>query len=73
VREAPVGDDSDLTGPRSDQGYDFLLRLLIALDVQRGRSQARMTGELLDVSEAPADLAVFSGGTSDESPATAVA
>ena len=56
-----------------NEGDDFPLRIVIALDIQRGRPQARMTGELLDVSEAPADLAVFSGGTSDESPATAVA
>jgi len=49
------------------------LGVVIALDVASGCSKACVTGELLDVPEAPADLADFSGGTSDESPATAMA
>jgi hypothetical protein len=36
---------------------------VIALDVAGGCLQARMTGELLDVSEASADLADFSRGS----------
>jgi hypothetical protein len=73
------GDDRDQQRRRrkpeltSDQGDDFLLRVVIALDVQRGRSQALMTGESLDVSEATAYLADFWGSTSDEGPATALA
>ena len=65
--------DGDLTGLRSDQGDDFPLRLVIALDVARSRSQARMAGELLNIPEAPTNFTDFSGGASDKSSATAVA
>ena len=57
----------------SDQGNDFSLRVVIALDVSSRCPEARMSGQLLDVSEAPANLSNFSGGTGDEGPATAVA
>ena len=59
--------------PRSDQGDDFPLRLVIALDVARGRSQARMSGELLNIPEAPTNFTDFSGSASDKSSTTAVA
>ena len=50
----------------SDQGNDFPLRVVIALDVSSRCPEARMSGQLLDVSEASADLADFSGSTGDE-------
>ena len=55
---------------RSDQGNDFPLRFMIALDVARGRPQAGMAGELLDVSQTPADLTNLSGCTSNKSSAS---
>ena len=57
----------------SDQGNDFPLRVVIALDVSSRRPEARMSGQLLNVSEASAHLADFPGGTGDESSPTAVA
>jgi len=50
----------------SDQGNDLPLRVVIALDVSSRCPEARMSGQLLDVSEASADLADFSGSTGDE-------
>ena len=67
-----VGGDSDLSGVQSDQSNDFPLCVLIALDVSSRCPEARMSGQLLDVSEASADLADLPGGTGNEGSATGV-
>ena len=54
----------------SNQGNDFSLRVVIAFDVAGGRPQARMTCELLDVSQAPAHFADFPRCARDECSAT---
>lgn len=58
------------SGLKSDQGNEFPLGVVIAFDVARSRTEARMSGQLLDVSETSTDLADFSGSTGDEGSAT---
>ena len=50
----------------SDQGDDFPLSFSVGLDVSGGRSQAGMTGKLLNVAQAAADLADLPGRACDE-------
>ena len=50
----------------SDQGDDFPLSFGVGLDVSGGRPQAGMTGKLLNVAQAAADLADFPGRAGDE-------
>ena len=67
MRPTEVSSHASVRFPlRSDQGDDFPLSFGIGLDVSGGRSQAGMTGELLNISKAAADLADLPGRAGDK-------
>ena len=59
--------------PGLDKRNHLLLSFGVMLDISGGGAEIGMTGQHLDIAKGAARLADFSGSTSDESPATAVA
>jgi len=67
MRPTEISADTSVSSTlRSDQGDDFPLSFGIGLDVSGGRSQAGMTGKLLNVAQAAADLADLPGRPGDK-------